>query len=184
MWRPFSHPMKFLHSTLATAWLATALYMTCLDSGPRKVRWDTVQYNSFSCSLYAKWRCLKINEILYIQLDKFLVCVCTLTHKQVKPRPYRSHPRGSAGSVFEFSPSTSELLQPLVPPEERERDAVKECVVEGDFEEALREISREISSEFSCAHATDNAISPGKTIGSVSDLSTLHCGIPHNVLRL
>ncbi len=120
----------------------------------------------------------------YIQLHKFLVCVCTLTHKQVKPCPYRSRPRGSAGSVFEFSPSTSELLQPLVPPEERERDAVKECVVEGDFEEALREISREISSEFSCAHATDNAISPGKTIGSVSDLSTLHCGIPHNVLRL
>lgn len=101
----------------------------------------------------------------------------------MKPRPYRSRPRGSAGSVFELSPSTSELLQPLVPPEERERDAVKECIVEGDFEEALLEISREISSEFSCAHTTDNAVSPGKTIGSVYDLTTLHCRIPHNALR-
>lgn len=102
----------------------------------------------------------------------------------MKPRPYRSRPRGSAGSVFEFSPSTSELLQPLVPPEERERDTIRECGVEGDFEEALREISREISSEFSCAHATDNAASPGKTTGSIKDLSALYCGIPHNPLRL
>lgn len=106
--------------------------------------------------------------------------MCTLSHKQVKPHAYRSRPRDSAGSVFELSPSSSELLQPLVPPEECERDAVKECGVEGDFEEALREISREISSEFSCAHATDNAISPGKTMGSVYDLSALHCGIAHN----
>lgn len=93
--------------------------------------------------------------------------MCTLSLKQVKPRAYRSHQRDSAGSVFELSPSISELLQPLVPPEERKRDVVKECGVEGDFEEALREISREISSEFSCAHATDNAVSPGKAMGFV-----------------
>lgn len=79
---------------------------------------------------------------------------------------HRSRAGGSAGSVFEVSPSTSELLQPLVPAEERERDAVKECEVEGDFEEALREISREISSEFSCAQPTDNPVSPGKITGS------------------
>lgn len=93
--------------------------------------------------------------------------MCTISHKQVKPRSYRSRPRGSSGSVFELSPSTSELLQPLVPPEEHERDAVKESGVDGDFEEALREISREISSEFSCAHASDIAVSPGKTMRSV-----------------
>ncbi|KAF4117691.1 von Willebrand factor A domain-containing protein 5B2 isoform X1 [Onychostoma macrolepis] len=123
---------------------------------------------------------LSPNEIPPLYPGNCLIGYCTLydvsgfraqKREQVKPRPYRSRPRGSAGSVFELSPSTSELLQPLVPPEERERDAVKECVVEGDFEEALREISREISSEFSCAHATDNAISPGgDTDYSTSDV--------------
>ncbi|KAI2667854.1 von Willebrand factor A domain-containing protein 5B2 [Labeo rohita] len=111
---------------------------------------------------------LSPNEIPPLYPGNCLIGYCTLydvsgfraQKTEVKPRPYRSRPRGSAGSVFEFSPSTSELLQPLVPPEERERDAVRECGVEGDFEEALREISREISSEFSCAHATDNAASP------------------------
>ncbi|XP_067218992.1 von Willebrand factor A domain-containing protein 5B2 isoform X2 [Chanodichthys erythropterus] len=112
---------------------------------------------------------LSPNEIPPLYPGSCLIGYCTLydvsgfrTQKsEVKPHAYRSHQRDSAGSVFELSPSTSELLQPLVPPEERERDAVKECGVEGDFEEALREISREISSEFSCAHATDNAVSPG-----------------------
>ncbi|XDV27953.1 hypothetical protein PO909_031394 [Leuciscus waleckii] len=124
---------------------------------------------------------LSPNEIPPLYPGNCLIGYCTLydvsgfraqkSEKQVKPRSYRSRPRGSSGSVFELSPSTSELLQPLVPPEERERDAVKECGVEGDFEEALREISREISSEFSCAHATDIAVSPGgDTDYSTSDV--------------
>lgn len=80
---------------------------------------------------------------------------------QVKSHAHRGRPGDSAGSVFELSPSTTELLQPLVPQEERERETAKECGSEGDFEEALREITREISSEFSCAHAGDNVASPG-----------------------
>ncbi|XP_059357316.1 von Willebrand factor A domain-containing protein 5B2 isoform X2 [Carassius carassius] len=122
---------------------------------------------------------LSPNEIPPLYPGTCLIGYCTLydmsgfkaQKSEVKPRPYRSRPRGSSGSVFELSPSTTELLQPLVPPEERERDAVKECVVEGDFEEALLEISREISSEFSCAHTTDNAVSPGgDTDYSTSDV--------------
>ncbi|XP_016096906.1 von Willebrand factor A domain-containing protein 5B2 [Sinocyclocheilus grahami] len=119
---------------------------------------------------------LSPNEIPPLYPGNCLIGYCTLYNmsgigaqkSEVKPRPYRSHPHGSAGSVFELSSSTSELLQPLVPPDERERDAVRECGVEGDFEEALREISREISSEFSCAHATDNAVS----LGGDTDYST------------
>ncbi|XP_056336617.1 von Willebrand factor A domain-containing protein 5B2 [Danio aesculapii] len=113
---------------------------------------------------------LSPNEIPPLYPGNCLIGYCTLydvsglkaqKSEQVKPRVHRSRAGGSAGSVFEVSPSTSELLQPLVPAEERERDAVKECGVEGDFEEALREISREISSEFSCAQATDNPVSTG-----------------------
>ncbi|XP_042574823.1 von Willebrand factor A domain-containing protein 5B1-like isoform X3 [Cyprinus carpio] len=130
---------------------------------------------------------LSPNEIPPLYPGNCLIGYCTLydvsgfrTQKseQVKPRPYKSRPRGSAGSVFELSPSTSELLQPLVPPEERERDAVKECIVEGDFEEALLEISREISSEFSCAHTTDNAVSPAES--SVLGMGSL----PHGLERV
>ncbi|KAG1939474.1 von Willebrand factor A domain-containing protein 5B2 [Pimephales promelas] len=122
---------------------------------------------------------LSPNEIPPLYPGNCLIGYCTLYDVsgfraqkcEVKPRSYGSRPRGSEGSVFELSPSTSELLQPLVPPEERERDAVKESGGEGDFEEALREISREISSEFSCAHATDIAVSPGgDTDYSTSDV--------------
>ncbi|XP_073712419.1 von Willebrand factor A domain-containing protein 5B2 isoform X1 [Misgurnus anguillicaudatus] len=112
---------------------------------------------------------LSPNEIPPLYPGNCLIGYCTLYNvggfkaqkSEVKSRLYRGRPHDSVGSIFELSPSTSELLQPLVPPEERDRDTAKECVVEGDFEEALREISREISSEFSCAHTNDNVTSPG-----------------------
>ncbi|XP_051989711.1 von Willebrand factor A domain-containing protein 5B2-like [Xyrauchen texanus] len=112
---------------------------------------------------------LSPNEIPPLYPSSCLIGYCTLydmsgfsaQKREVTSRAYRGQPRGSVGSVFEHSPSTSELLQPLVPQEEREREAVKESGVDADFEEALKEISGEISSEFSCAHATNNAVSPG-----------------------
>ncbi|XP_051552961.1 von Willebrand factor A domain-containing protein 5B2-like [Myxocyprinus asiaticus] len=122
---------------------------------------------------------LSPNEIPPLYPGNCLIGYCTLydvsgfraQKSEVTSRANTGQPRGSAGSVFELSPSTSELLQPLVPPEEREKEAVKECGVDGDIEDALREISREISSEFPCAHATDNAVSPGgETDYSSSDV--------------
>ncbi|KAI7809549.1 von Willebrand factor A domain-containing protein 5B2 [Triplophysa rosa] len=112
---------------------------------------------------------LSPNEIPPLYPGNSLIGYCTLydvgrfkaQKTEVKSHAHKGRPHDSVGSVFELSPSTSELLQPLVPREERERETAKECGLEGDFEEALREITREISSEFSCAHASNNVGSPG-----------------------
>ncbi|KAI4888923.1 hypothetical protein NFI96_005933 [Prochilodus magdalenae] len=101
---------------------------------------------------------LSPNEIPPLYPGNRLIGYCTLydvsafkvKKNEIKSQGYRPAPRGSAGSVFELSPGSSELLQPLVP--ESERGVMEE----GEIEDALREISREISSEFSCAPATDN----------------------------
>ncbi|KAL6458597.1 hypothetical protein MHYP_G00320690 [Metynnis hypsauchen] len=101
---------------------------------------------------------LSPNEIPLLYPGNRLIGYCTfydvsafkVKKNEVKSNGYRPAPRGSVGSVFELSPGSSELLQPLVPASERE------AAEEGEIEDALREISREISSEFSCAPATDN----------------------------
>ncbi|XP_037386944.1 von Willebrand factor A domain-containing protein 5B2-like [Pygocentrus nattereri] len=108
---------------------------------------------------------LSPNEIPPLYPGNRLIGYCTLydvsafkvKKNEVKSHGYRPAPRGSVGSVFELSPGSSELLQPLVPASERE------AAEEGEIEDALREISQEISSEFSCAPATDN------TSNSVTD---------------
>ncbi|TRY69722.1 hypothetical protein DNTS_035405, partial [Danionella cerebrum] len=124
---------------------------------------------------------LSPNEIPPLYPGNCLIGYCTLYNlsgfraqktETVKPHVYKSRPRGSAGSILEFSPSVSEH------PMEERMDAAKGCELEGDFVEALREISREISSEFSCAHATENAISPVE--GSVMGMGSL----PHGLERV
>uniref|UniRef100_W5K1S3 von Willebrand factor A domain containing 5B2 n=1 Tax=Astyanax mexicanus TaxID=7994 RepID=W5K1S3_ASTMX len=102
---------------------------------------------------------LSPNEIPPLYPGNRMIGYCTLydvsafkeKKNEMKGQAFRPVPRDSAGSVFELSPGSSELLQPLVPASEREP------VEDGEIEDALREISREISSEFSCALATDNA---------------------------
>ncbi|KAF7692611.1 von Willebrand factor A domain-containing protein 5B1 isoform X1 [Silurus meridionalis] len=106
---------------------------------------------------------LSPNEIPPLYPGNRLIGFCTLydvsTFKvkknDVKNQANRPLPYGSFGSVFELSPGSSELLQPLVFMPERE--GRKELGHEEDTEDMLRENSQEISSEFSCAPITEHA---------------------------
>ncbi|XP_026781199.2 von Willebrand factor A domain-containing protein 5B1 [Pangasianodon hypophthalmus] len=105
---------------------------------------------------------LSPNEIPPLYPGNRLIGYCTLYDVSAfkikkndgKNQANRPLPYGSFGSVFELSPGSSELLQPLVPMAEREGRG--ELGHEEDTEYMLRENSQEISSEFSCAPATDN----------------------------
>ncbi|XP_066508877.1 von Willebrand factor A domain-containing protein 5B2-like isoform X1 [Hoplias malabaricus] len=105
---------------------------------------------------------LSPNEIPPVYPGNRLIGYCTLydlsafkvKKNEMKSHGYRPAARGSAGSVFELSPGSSELLQPLVP------SSNKEEMEEGEVEDAVREVSQEISSEFSCAPASDNTSNP------------------------
>ncbi|XP_060762020.1 von Willebrand factor A domain-containing protein 5B1 [Neoarius graeffei] len=98
---------------------------------------------------------LSPNEIPPLYPGNRLIGYCTLydvsafkvKKNDVKSQANRPLTYGSFGSVFELSPGSSELLQPLVPMAEREGKG--ELEHEEDTEDTLRENSQEVSSEFS-----------------------------------
>ncbi|KAK1790955.1 hypothetical protein P4O66_014791 [Electrophorus voltai] len=110
---------------------------------------------------------LSPNEIPPLYPGNLLIGYCTLYDvsafkvKKNEGHSSRLPGRGSSGSVFETSPATSELLQPLVQAGEEGQGAEPD---DDNREDVGRGLSREISSEFSCAPATDITINTSNTI--------------------
>ncbi|KAF4076611.1 hypothetical protein AMELA_G00217060 [Ameiurus melas] len=129
---------------------------------------------------------LSPNEIPPLYPGNRLIGYCTLydvSAFKVKKNDMRNQanrplPYGSFGSVFEHSPGSSELLQPLVSMAERERRG--ELGHEENTEDMLRENSQEISSEFSCAPATENIGNFGECLALGLDAASL----PHSLERV
>ncbi|XP_076837235.1 von Willebrand factor A domain-containing protein 5B2 [Brachyhypopomus gauderio] len=116
---------------------------------------------------------LSPNEIPPLYPGSLLTGYCTLydvsafkaKKNEVQTHTSRPSCRGSSGSVFDASPSYSELLQPLV------GEAGQGAEPDAEREDTVRRISREISSEFSCAPATDTTINSGvEQDGVLSDV--------------
>ncbi|XP_035383835.1 von Willebrand factor A domain-containing protein 5B2 [Electrophorus electricus] len=110
---------------------------------------------------------LSPNEIPPLYPGNLLIGYCTLYDvsafkvKKNEGHSSRVPGRGSSGSVFETSPATSELLQPLVQAGEEGQGEEPD---DDNREDVGRGLSREISSEFSCAPATDITINTSNTI--------------------